>query len=180
MKPFIILIVVGVIFLALAPDPVFSQTTPNDDRIVVKKSDLPADLVKEIEMKNRLQSYGKWVGMGEEIGIAVDRGLSAVEKHAVDISETRLGGYVMFLIGWKVMGRDLIQVLIGFPLIFIGTIIFIFTWFKNCVTRTFKENATGGDNTASRRVVEPSGQSQAAHVAIYIAFVLICFAIAAA
>jgi len=50
-------------------------------------------------------------------------------------SDTKVGMFVMVLIGWNYIGHDLLQAAIGVPLLFIGTIYFMFVFYRNCVVR---------------------------------------------
>lgn len=94
-----------------------------DDRIVVNKSDLPPDLVKELEGKKDIDKYAEYVGVGKEIGIAISEGLKAVVDEADHFSQTDVGLYTMVLIAWAIVGYDIIQILIGVPIFFIGLFI---------------------------------------------------------
>jgi hypothetical protein len=107
----------------------FSQI---DDRIVVNKKDLPPGLLDELEekknlknSKTELESYAEYIGVGKEIGIAISEGLKAVVDEAEHFSETNVGLYTMALIAWAIVGKDIIQILIGVPLLIIGLLIIL-------------------------------------------------------
>jgi hypothetical protein len=89
-----------------------------DDRIVVKKSDLPPDMVAQLEKQKELEQYGEYVGLGKEIGMAINEGLSAVVDQAGRFSETNVGMFTMALIGWSIIGKDIVQMLVGIPVYF--------------------------------------------------------------
>jgi hypothetical protein len=112
----------------------FSQI---DDRIVINKSDLPPDLLKQIENqknqennKTELENYADYIGVGKEIGIAISEGLKAVVDEAEHFSETNVGLYTMALIAWAIVGKDIIQILIGVPLLLLGLFIILRYWRK--------------------------------------------------
>lgn len=91
---------------------------------------------KEIEiMKNKMEMYGDWVGIGGEVGTAVKEGLGAVVDVADDFGKTDVGKYTMILIAWKVIGKDITEyggnifrVVLGIVvwLIIIGSILKLF------------------------------------------------------
>jgi hypothetical protein len=113
--------------------PMYAQT--QDEKITVKQSDLTADQLAKIkleqtnaELQKKLDTYGKWVGVGGEIGTAVKDGLTAVVDVADKFGATNVGKFTMTMVAWKVIGKDLVKIVIGlfFFFIFTGTLIFTF------------------------------------------------------
>lgn len=56
----------------------FAVMAQNDSMIMVRKSDVPASLIKKYEVEQTIQTVGKLAGWGKEVGVAVDAGLSAL------------------------------------------------------------------------------------------------------
>lgn len=119
-----------------------AQENKAEETIMVKKSELPPGLLTKLEAqasfnetKEKITQYGNWVGMGKEIGIAVNDGITAIKDQAISLSETKLGYYIMFLIAYKVIGTDLIQLAIGLPLMIALFIVFLWSYYKNCIPR---------------------------------------------
>lgn len=83
------------------------NSLPADQKAVVEK------LQKESEITQKLETYSTWAGKGKEIGEAVNASLKAIENTAVSISEKPLGKWMIFIITWKVIGTDFIQLLGG-------------------------------------------------------------------
>jgi hypothetical protein len=98
--------------------------------VLVPKSVLAPGQLEQIQLQDKIETYGKWVGLGKEVGIAVNDGIRAITAQADTLSHTKLGTYIMFLIGWKVMGKDLVQLLVGIPLLFFGILIWCIAIFK--------------------------------------------------
>ena len=96
---------------------IFAQT---DETITVKKKDLPPDLVKSLETKEQLKDYAEYVGIGKEIGTALNEGLKAVVDQAEHFGTTNVGMFTMVMIAWSIIGNDIIQIMIGIPIYFIG------------------------------------------------------------
>lgn len=124
-----------------------AQNNQQDDRIVVSASDLPASVLEEIKKKKELenieykvQSYGKWAGMGEEIGTAVSGALTAVKDVSIEFADSDLGHFTMLMVAWKVMGIDVVRIVIGVFLIFLGWIFTLKSYFKTCTPTRLYEN----------------------------------------
>ncbi|MDO8516965.1 MAG: hypothetical protein Q7S33_02465 [Nanoarchaeota archaeon] len=185
MKSFLMILVA--IFLAsfmfLNVPEVYCQSNSSSEQILVDTKDLPADVVAQIKAKQKVESVGKWVGMGKEIGEAMNGAMTALEEHVDKIGNTRVGKFTMFLVAYKVIGTDMIQLLIGLPLLIIGTMIFIITWFRSCVKRKVKKitYAAVGDkkviSETSETLENPDYDYCWASVVVYAIFLGICTAI---
>jgi len=127
------LIIIGMLFSMLS----FSQKTINIDTTGMSPS-LKAEIEKQMkvnEITNKIETYGKWAGMGREIGIATKEGLTAVKDVAIDLSNSNLGKTVMFLIVWKVAGIDFVRIGIGILLTIIGTFLVSKSYFRMFTNR---------------------------------------------
>lgn len=114
---------------------IFAQTQA-DDRIVVHKSDLPPDLLAQLEREKtveQIEQIGEWAGKGREVGVAVNEALKAITTNTVEFSKTDLGKYTMFLVAWKVMGRDFVQLIISFLSFLIFAPFWIWSFKKHCL-----------------------------------------------
>ena len=117
----------------------FSQT--KDEQIVFKTSDLTADQLVKIktqqkvdELQSKIQTYGKWAGVGGEVGTAVREGLNAVVDVSEKFGNTKVGTFTMYLIAWKVVGVDITRIILGLLFVTIATI-FILKALKSLTTR---------------------------------------------
>lgn len=106
-----------------------------DQKVFIDTSKLSTAVKAEIKkamdaqsFDEKLDQYATWAGKGKEIGIAVREGLVAVKDVTIDLSESKLGKTVIWLVVWKVAGADFIRIMIGL-LLFIVT-----TWL---VTRSY-------------------------------------------
>lgn len=110
-----------------------AQAGSNDETIVVRKSDLTKEQLAKVdaeEMQKRVDRYGKWVGIGHEVGTAVNESLVAVTANAQNFSNTTPGKVAIFLVVYKVIGRDILGVLISLVILFIGLPIWIWSYRK--------------------------------------------------
>lgn len=127
---------------------IYAQTPVEPEKIVVNVTDLTPSQLEKIKADERLktitekiETYGNWVGVGNEVGIAIKEGLNAV----VDVSErfgnTKVGEFTMYLIAWKVVGKDFVRIFLGIIFILIISIL-IFKSFRRMFPRKilFKSN----------------------------------------
>jgi len=135
-KLLLLTMMLGMFMLAGAQSP--SPSAPvADETITVKKSDLTTDQLVKINteaatklLQTKLERYGNWVGVGGEIGTAIKEGLNAVVDVADKFGNTRVGTFTMILVAWKVVGKDLVRIIIGFLFMIIVTV-FIFRNYRN-------------------------------------------------
>lgn len=173
MKRWIALLALSLVFLIVIP-PVFAQQ--QDENITIKKSDLPPDLLKRIETDTKIKTYGAWVGMGKEVGTAVNEGLSALTKNADEFAKTGVGKFTMFMIAWKVIGWQLVHLAFGSFFFVVGIIIFLWSWFLSGRTRRIK---IGEDERGKPKyqVTEPSDEKLIGYGIWLIAHILVSCAI---
>ena len=131
----IIVVLVAVLLIASAAMGQNQTQNEQEKMILVKESDLPATVLEQVRMKQQLQSYGEYAGLGREIGTAVNEGLKAVTEQTAKFAETKVGKFTMFIIAYKVLGTDIVQFTIGIPLLMVGLIIFVWSYYKNCIPR---------------------------------------------
>lgn len=81
--------------------------------------------IRVAELEKKLEVYGKWVGVGGEVGTAIREGLDAVVDVSDKFGKTDVGKYTMILVAWKVIGKDIVRIILGFIFIFIMTLLFI-------------------------------------------------------
>jgi hypothetical protein len=124
----------------------FAQQQP-EEQVSVPKNMLNQSQLQALETKNlqdKIATYGKWVGMGDEIGKAVNGGLKAITDNAVSLSQTTVGKFTMFLIAWKVIGMSLIQFIVGILFAVVFVPLFVWSYWKTCITRRALLDGTKG------------------------------------
>ena len=120
-------------FVMVFSTPMYAQV--QNEKITVNTNDLTADQLAKIkleqtntELQKKLDTYGKWVGVGGEIGTAVKDGLTAVVDVADKFGATNVGKFTMTMVAWKVIGKDLAKIGIGLLFFFLFTGALIFTY----------------------------------------------------
>lgn len=103
-------------------------------------------------LEQQMQSYSKVAGIGKEIGISVREGLTAIKDVTVDLSKTDVGKTTMYLIIWKVAGKDILGFVIGILLFSIGTILIAKSYFKTFSPRVLSEYVNEGLFKQKRKI----------------------------
>jgi hypothetical protein len=118
-----------------------ATTTTKPEQVVVNVTDLtPGQLekIKEAEqlktMTEKISTYGKWVGVGNEVGVAIKEGLTAVVDVADKFGNTDVGKFTMYLIAWKVAGKDIVGIGLGMIILFAVTLM-LFKSFRRLYPR---------------------------------------------
>lgn len=142
MKNFVTFIfLIGVLLIAgCCPANGQSQTTPNVVSVDLNKlsPDVQAAIQNQKELDavtQKIETYGKWAGMGKEVGIAVKDGLTAVKDVTLDIADSKLGHTVIWLVVWKVAGVDFVRIGIGLIIAVLGTFLIAKSYFRLFATR---------------------------------------------
>jgi len=150
----------------------FAGQQVSDESIVIKKSDLPPELLKSLETKQQLGKYSDYMAMGKGVGVAVREGLEAVTDTAAKFANTTPGKFTMFLIAYKIIGIDFIKCLVGIPLLIVGTIIFIWSYRKNCIPRQIPTEMDEKGEPSRFEVVGNDYYQKLGHVFVFFAFVI--------
>jgi len=91
--------------------------------------------IKIAELEKKLETYGNWVGVGGEVGTAIKEGLTAVVEVADKFGNTDVGKFTMVMIAWKVIGKDLVRIVLGLIFIAVFTWLLIYSFKRTCVER---------------------------------------------
>jgi hypothetical protein len=91
--------------------------------------------IKIAELEKKLETYGNWVGVGGEVGTAIKEGLTAVVDVADHFGSTDVGKFTMILVAWKVIGKDIVRIVLGLIFIAVFTWLLIYSFKRTCVER---------------------------------------------
>lgn len=122
-----------IILITVLSCNIFAQQV---ETVTVDISKLSPEARAEIESRKqiqKIQQYGEWVGLGKEIGIAVDSSLASVTDRAAAFADTDMGKVTMGVLVYKIVGKDLMKIIVGCCLIITYTIIMIFFTYRNCI-----------------------------------------------
>lgn len=111
--------------------------------------------MKNAELEKKLETYGKWVGVGNEVGIAVREGLMAVVDVSDQFGKTDVGKFTLIMVAWKVMGKDVVRILLGIAFIFIVTFMFFRVYRNMFVSKRIKVEDNGWFKSKKYEIVSP-------------------------
>lgn len=104
-----------------------------EEMVSVPKSALTQQQLAQVEAKNlqdKIDTYGKWVGIGHEIGTALNESLSAVTSQANNFAQTPVGKMTAALVIYKVLGKDFMGYVVGLCIALIGVPVWIWSYRK--------------------------------------------------
>jgi len=123
-------IILCVLFLSFLTFNTYGQTTTAPETITVNVNDLTATQLAKIkaeaaaaDLAGRVSAYGKWAGMGKEVGTAIKEGLMSVVEVSDKFGETKVGTFTMYMIAWKVIGQDIVRIFLGILFMCIITVL---------------------------------------------------------
>lgn len=122
-----------IILIAVLSCNIFAQKV---ETVTVDISKLSPEARAEIESRKnveKIKQYGEWVGLGKEIGIAVDSSLASVTDRAAQFADTDMGKVTMAVLVYKIIGRDVVRIVVGCSLLTITTLFTIIFCYLNCV-----------------------------------------------
>lgn len=156
-----------------------TATQPASDMITVHRGDLTPEQLKLVESKQALEQakteagkYAEFIGLGKAVGVGMREGLEALTDNADKFSKTDVGHFTMFLIAYRIIGEDLIQLLIGLPLFIICTTAIIWSYRRNCVPHRIKISDAGLGKAKQWQIIDPSGNDGDTMWGHFIAWVL--------
>lgn len=117
----------AIMILLLAGSAFADEPNSDGEKIVqIQKKYLSQDALAHVRDPS-LQEASQWVGFGKEVGQAMNEGLSAVVTQADRFGATRVGNFVMLIIAWKVIGNQLLGVVLGLPIFIAGVALWVFS-----------------------------------------------------
>jgi hypothetical protein len=154
---FLVMFVLLFCFLVV-PVVTYADTT---ETVTIPKEMLTEQQKTNLEQKDlqtRIETYGSWIGIGKEIGMAVDSSLNSLTTRASEFANTKLGGTILWLVIYKVVGVKFIQLVIGIPLFLFLLIMWVLS-FKTCFSKRVLSEKSGPfwNRTKKYAIIEPTG-----------------------
>lgn len=134
---FTLLLIIGLGFLiGCCPSANAQQSVAIDiDKLSPEAKAQITDQIIEDAVTEKLKTYGKWAGMGKEIGIATREGLTAVKDVTLEVADSNLGKTIIWLVVWKVAGVEVIRMIVGIIIMIFVTIAVYKSYFRSFSTR---------------------------------------------
>lgn len=139
----------------------FAQTATNDSdkiTITVPKSSLTPEQKQSVDQAN----IKSWVGIGKEVGVALNEGLGAITTQANNFAQTPVGKLTAVLIVFKVMGDAAVHIAVGLGTLLVGVPIWLWSY-RKCLPKKIAveafDSTTGKLTSRTYKFVEPSTDS---------------------
>ncbi len=131
--------VVAILILVAAFASGVQAQQANDETVAIPKSQLTADQLANIQQQQldqKIATYGKWVGIGKEVGVAVNSSLESITNQADHFAHTGVGKFTMVLVAWKVIGDQAIHLIVGLLEALVMLPLWIWSYRRFCIPRS--------------------------------------------
>ena len=98
---------------------------------------LPPDIQEQIKREKFKTQYSEYTAMAEAFGIAIGKGLGAITHNVEQFSQTSAGKLTICIIGYKLIGKDILRVIIGFGIMVMSVLTIIIFWYKSCIPHRY-------------------------------------------
>ena len=146
-------------FALMLAIPMAAQDTVT--MVMVPKNTLTPQQKQVVEV----QSAREWVGLGKEVGEAINSSLAAVTDQTSRFADTKVGRLTVALVVWKVIGAEIVHFVIAGILFFLIFPVIIWSMRKyvahkylktekfdekgKCISKEWGETSTNSDGVAS-------------------------------
>lgn len=138
--------------------PVFAQQA-QPQYITVNVQDLSPEQIAAIKAKQSLRDYGQYVGMGKEIGEAMNAALTSLTDSVNKVADSKAGHFTMAMIAFKVVGWPAAHILIGLSLYLMVFLLSLLFYVTNVRKHTFLVSV-GPDKTKKYQETEGTAEQQ--------------------
>ena len=162
-------------------------TTDNSNKVVVDRSILTADQLRQVQTSQTLDQVaqiGQYAGLGKEIGEGVNGALSAITDNANKFANTKVGVYTMWLVAYKVVGGRALRFVVGGIMLLLMFPTLVWAFRRNAIVRPILSKEIFDPTTKARtrefRTYEPNSYRQWGYGIVSILFILILILITCA
>jgi hypothetical protein len=141
-------------------------TAQDTSTVSVPRSTLTKQQQAIVETKSNT-----YIGMGHEVGVAVNEALGAVTEQAGKFGETKVGKLTMGIVVWKILGHDILGFIWGFLTLLIGTPILIWSYRKYFERRVLVKDGPNKEKEWS--IIKMSGDYDSARFLHALAFLML-------
>lgn len=135
MKKALIFTVILAFFAATCCTVSAQTTTPNPTDYM--SEDARAAYVQDLQIDKQLEQIediGKLLKK-DNLGKTINESLMGVVESANEFGKTEVGKFTMVLIAWKVMGKDVIRIVLGIIFLIMFTWLLIYSFKRTCIER---------------------------------------------
>ena len=92
-------------------------------------------------------------------------------KHSERLGKTPIGKGIMFMIAWKILGKDILQLIIGFIMLVFVLVFFVRFYKRDCLLTATETRLTDGSVTINYK--QESGVTKASYFGFFIIMIII-------
>lgn len=145
-----------------------SAVAQDTSRVTVPKSILTAQQLNQVTATNTLTNVSQWVGVGKEVGEAVNGSLEAISKQAVEFAETDVGKLTVNVLIIKLLGPMIVHVVGGIFVLLIGLPVVVWLIRKNAVVRAIPMDQNK-DGLIRYTTFDPSAEAKVCYTIMFFA-----------
>lgn len=162
----------GLFVLALVVGVQAQQQQGQEEMVTVT---IPkSSLTPQQQQTVKQQEIHNWVGIGKEVGEAVNSSLQAITTQSNNFAQTGVGRLTVAIVIWKVIGDQVVHIFGGIVELLIFLPIWIWSYRRMCLTRRFKTGKDTWQVVEYRDTSGPDAPSpRTTHVLIAIGIVAI-------
>lgn len=134
----------------------FAMAQPPEKMISVPESKLTEQQKAEL-LSDKTQS---WVGIGKEIGEAVNSSMAAITTQSNNFAQTPVGKLTAFIVIWKVIGDQAIHLFGGMLEFIVFVPIWLWSYRKMCMNRKIVTSREGLFGKRTYQVVPYNSDSE--------------------
>lgn len=135
-----LVIVLGLLLLLFSPFLAADAQQNKDEMVTITVP--KSSLTPQQQLSQQQQEVHSWVGIGKEVGDAVNSSLQAITTQSNNFAQTNVGRITVAVVIWKIMGDQLIHILGTIVEIMIFLPIWLWSFRRMCFTKRIK---TGKD-----------------------------------
>ena len=155
----------NIMFAMLFAVSSLNAQTVDTTMVAVPKATLTASQLAQLDasaIKQKAAAYGEWVGVGKEVGEAVNSSLSAISDNAAKFADTKVGKLAMAIVVWKVLGNDILGVVYALIIVFIALPVLIWSYRRHNSTAVLT-GETVVDGKVTAREYRPMNYNELDH-----------------
>lgn len=141
-------VLIGLLFCSAVA--VAAESSDGDKLVTVPQKYVSSE---GLQHQTTVDGVSQWVGIGREVGIATREGLESVVDVSQKFGGTQVGRFVMFMVAWRVLGKQLLGVVLGIPIWIAGVAMWVYSmrrffWGWQVITRRNADKSVEYTTTA--------------------------------
>lgn len=129
-------LIIGTLAMAMLACTISAQV--QEKTYSIPESMLTQDQKAKLTNRDVPRDVHEWVGIGKEVGEAVNTSLNAITDNANKFAQTGVGRLTVLLVIWKVVGDEIVHLTAGVLELLIFLPLWIWSYRRTCISRRVK------------------------------------------